>query len=623
MLFGLFGGGSGGTSPKKGQDYGKSIEKNKGTSINGIIMGKGNNEQRINGNFDPTALERGAKALRELDSSPNAQKAFEIVKLQEKTRQKELEKEIEESNAYRARTNLERVKLEGEERRKTLTHQQEEERITAQYKAKLETEAYQKKLKEQEKQNDKLLQQQHSKFLEQEEIRKSNEREILDMRKKQLDYEKRIEQDNIRVRVREEVLGKIRLERENADIHMDEIKLRSEESRKTRIDSIKAIFNGFAEIGGYFSRDRSKIGLLVGGITSLAFGIYSAKNGVHLATKIIETKIDKPSLIRETNLTLFSRYKSMIPTLGVFQKLSPYLKRTFVERQKVFENVVLSEDLEERLRWTINTLVNSRKYGIPYRNMLFWGKPGTGKTMFAKKLAKESGLDYAIMSGGDVGPLGKNAVSELNKVFDWARRSKRNGLLLFIDEAESFLSKGREHAFSNMSQDTKNILSSFLHQTGTESKDVCVLLATNIPNSLDNAVLDRIDECFEFPNPGFSERLKIIKMFLNKHFVRNRNNQFSNYNRKDLFSVFKKKYYLSSGIEIHSSIDENFLSYLAEKTRGFSGRQLSKLVLSMKSIVLGSGINSLTRDVAETALKWKLKNFNEESDDFEFNPSSF
>ncbi len=45
---------------------------------------------------DPTALERGAKALKELDSSPNAMKAFEITKLQESTRQKELELELQQ-----------------------------------------------------------------------------------------------------------------------------------------------------------------------------------------------------------------------------------------------------------------------------------------------------------------------------------------------------------------------------------------------------------------------------------------------------------------------------------------------------------------------------------------------
>jgi ATPase family AAA domain-containing protein 3A/B len=58
--------------------------------------------------------------------------------------------------------------------------------------------------------------------------------------------------------------------------------------------------------------------------------------------------------------------------------------------------------------------------------------------MVAKRLARTSGLDYAVMSGGDIGPLGRDAVTELHKLFDWAR-SSRHGLLLFIDEADAFL----------------------------------------------------------------------------------------------------------------------------------------------------------------------------------------
>lgn len=57
--------------------------------------------------------------------------------------------------------------------------------------------------------------------------------------------------------------------------------------------------------------------------------------------------------------------------------------------------------------------------------MLLHGPPGTGKTLFARTLAKQSGMDYAIMSGGDVGPLGKDAVEEVNKLFDWANKSKK------------------------------------------------------------------------------------------------------------------------------------------------------------------------------------------------------
>ena len=76
---------------------------------------------------------------------------------------------------------------------------------------------------------------------------------------------------------------------------------------------------------------------------------------------------------------------------------------------------------------------------------MFYGPPGTGKTMFAKKLAMKSGLEYAIMVGSDIAPLGPVAVKELNTLFDWAEKQQK-GMILFIDEADAFLRsrKGNE-----------------------------------------------------------------------------------------------------------------------------------------------------------------------------------
>ena len=50
-----------------------------------------------------------------------------------------------------------------------------------------------------------------------------------------------------------------------------------------------------------------------------------------------------------------------------------------------------------------------------FRNILMHGPPGTGKTLFAKKLAKHSGLDYAILTGGDVAPMGRDGVTAIHK----------------------------------------------------------------------------------------------------------------------------------------------------------------------------------------------------------------
>lgn len=42
-----------------------------------------------------------------------------------------------------------------------------------------------------------------------------------------------------------------------------------------------------------------------------------------------------------------------------------------------------------------------------------------------QKLALHSGMDYAIMTGGDVAPMGRDGVTAMHKVFDWASTSRR------------------------------------------------------------------------------------------------------------------------------------------------------------------------------------------------------
>ena len=59
------------------------------------------------------------------------------------------------------------------------------------------------------------------------------------------------------------------------------------------------------------------------------------------------------------------------------------------------------------------------------RNLLYYGPPGTGKTMFAKKLAMHSGMDYAIMTGGDVAPMGRDGVTAMHKVSKFFKDVKK------------------------------------------------------------------------------------------------------------------------------------------------------------------------------------------------------
>ena len=47
-----------------------------------------------------------------------------------------------------------------------------------------------------------------------------------------------------------------------------------------------------------------------------------------------------------------------------------------------------------------------------------------------QSLAKHSGMDYAIMTGGDVAPMGRDGVTAMHRVFDWATTSRRGYVLI-------------------------------------------------------------------------------------------------------------------------------------------------------------------------------------------------
>ena len=47
------------------------------------------------------------------------------------------------------------------------------------------------------------------------------------------------------------------------------------------------------------------------------------------------------------------------------------------------------------------------------------------RTTFWQSLAQHSGMDYAIMTGGDVAPMGREGVTAMHRVFDWASSSRQ------------------------------------------------------------------------------------------------------------------------------------------------------------------------------------------------------
>eukprot|EP00933_Yihiella_yeosuensis_P030769 TRINITY_DN24349_c0_g1_i2.p1 TRINITY_DN24349_c0_g1~~TRINITY_DN24349_c0_g1_i2.p1 ORF type:complete len:572 (-),score=125.10 TRINITY_DN24349_c0_g1_i2:169-1884(-) len=537
---------------------------------------KSSEDDIMSGSFDPTNLEKGAAALKEIDSSKNAGLAFQMATFEEKTVQLGIERDMEKQKTQRMQMEEQLIQLQQDEFRKTVSHIADQERVTAQHKAQVESQLQGHKLEVQKENLNYQLKREQEQFMQHEAIRVKNEKMLEEAARETLRAKGSHDIETAKSTAKAEMAGRAQQERENIEIRLRELRAKSAEQRRTSLESIDEIFSSATAGMQALYDDRTKAATLVGGLTLLALGVYSARAATRVAGSVLERHLGRPPLVRET-----SRW-TWRPSLS----LLPWNRKS---QSSLFDNIVLEEELAGRLKWTTNALLSAQENGTPFRHLLLHGPPGTGKTLFARTLARQSGLDYAVMSGGDLGPLGREGPHELHKLFDWAKNSKR-GLVLFVDEADAFLRTGRS-ADASMSEDARNALSVFLHHTGTESARIAVILATNIPSALDRAVLDRMDESFEFPKPAYDQRVAMLNLFVERYLhAAGKNNR--------------------AVIQVDPEINEKFLAEVAKRTEGLSGRQLAKLVLAFQSAVFGSGSQKLTLGLAETVLQWRLTNPN-------------
>ncbi|VDN50642.1 unnamed protein product [Dracunculus medinensis] len=307
----------------------------------------------------------------------------------------------------------------------------------------------------------------------------------------------------------------------------------------------------------------------VGGLTAVALGWYMAKRGTLVAARYVEAKLGKPSLVRET---------SRLTPLELIKHPVRSRTKLFKKEEDPLKGIILSPGLESQLRDLAIKTKNTKRNNGFFQNVLFYGPPGAGKTLFAKSLAHHSSLDYAILTGGDVAPMGRDGVSAMHKVFDWAE-SSRKGLLLFIDEADAFL---RKRAKAQISEDLRATLNAFLYRTGEQSRKFMLIIASNQPEDFDWAINDRLDQVIEFTLPGMIERERILLQY------------FSEFIAIPATSGSKKQRLKLVDFDWVKKCAE-----IAKKTEGLSGRELSKLVLGWQASAYATVDGLLTSEIID------------------------
>ncbi|MCD8213391.1 MAG: AAA family ATPase, partial [Campylobacter sp.] len=211
----------------------------------------------------------------------------------------------------------------------------------------------------------------------------------------------------------------------------------------------------------------------------------------------------------ESNLTHSNRLPSIfdfadykMPVKMVFQKCT--MDEIFENSFKICEKSSLGLDDFGYLGIDFELLQNHLKSGKKGINILLYGRPGTGKTEFAKVVTSSLNkniyeIAYQIYDGCDILNLdGKKRILSL-KMSDIVLK-KDNDLIMF-DEIEDLFE----------SHDN-NVSKAFINRT-LESNDVPTFWITNNVMIMDNAYIRRFDMVFEFKIPPKSKRFEIVKKY--------------------------------------------------------------------------------------------------------------
>lgn len=149
----------------------------------------------------------------------------------------------------------------------------------------------------------------------------------------------------------------------------------------------------------------------------------------------------------------------------------------------------------------------------PWRGVLLFGPPGTGKSHLARALAGESDSTFYSVSSSDLVSKWQGESERLVKeLFNMAREN--TPAIIFIDEIDSLCNARGD----GENESTRRIKTEFLTQMQglTDLKNVLVLGATNLPWSLDPAVRRRFEKRIYIPLPELDARKQILAQYAGK-----------------------------------------------------------------------------------------------------------
>ncbi|MBO6082854.1 MAG: AAA family ATPase [Bacteroidales bacterium] len=173
----------------------------------------------------------------------------------------------------------------------------------------------------------------------------------------------------------------------------------------------------------------------------------------------------------------------------------------------------LKEELTKRVIWVLKDKDKAKKYRLtPPNGMLLYGPPGCGKTFFAQKFAEESGFNYFLVNGSDLGSVYVHGTQ--GKIADLFKdAAKKAPSVICFDEFDAFVPSRSSESATHRADEVNEFLSQL---NNCSAKGIFVIGTTNRIDMIDPAVLrkGRLDLHFEIPAPDTETRKKMFELHL-------------------------------------------------------------------------------------------------------------
>ncbi len=239
-----------------------------------------------------------------------------------------------------------------------------------------------------------------------------------------------------------------------------------------------------------------------------------------------------------------------------------------------FSDIIGHKAVKDKCRIIMHYLRNPEKFGewAP-KNVLFYGAPGTGKTMTAKALATETSSPLFIVRATElIGEYVGDGSKRIHELYSMAVSEAPS--IVFIDELDAI---ALDRAYQSIRGDVTEVVNALLTELDgiKTNTGVVTIAATNNPMLLDRALRSRFEEELKFDLPNEKERLEILKLYAGR-------------------------------LPLKLKAD---LKPVAKVTKGFSGRDLKDKILKVAlHRALLEGSEYVTQKHIEHALKRVLPN---------------